>query len=193
MGPTLDDLLTVYRPLTFIVPACLQVLQVLAECGYTRDRFYIHCDAALSGTMLPFLTGAPTISFTRPISSVSVSGHKFLGCPLPCGVVITRATLVKPPATADGGYSGARDATITCSRSGHTSLFLWYALMQEGHEGLRADAERCVRNAQLLEGMLCSAGVPASLNQFSIMVSGSGEASTHVCPGGHVGAQPALL
>jgi hypothetical protein len=44
--------------------------------------------------------------------------------------------------------------------------------MQKGHEGLRADAERCVRNAQLLEGMLRSAGVPASLNKFSNTVSG---------------------
>jgi histidine decarboxylase len=77
-------------------------------------------------------------------------------------------------------YLGTRDATITCSRSGHTPIFLWYALMQKGHEGLRADAERCVRNAQLLEGMLRSAGVPASLNKFSNTVSGACEARSGV-------------
>ena len=30
------------------------------------------------------------ISFKDGIDSISVSGHKMLGCPMPCGVVITR-------------------------------------------------------------------------------------------------------
>jgi len=31
------------------------VIQTLQECGFTRDRFYIHCDGALFGMMLPFV------------------------------------------------------------------------------------------------------------------------------------------
>lgn len=45
--------------------------------------------------LLLFLSGlcsmqAPKVSFKKPIGSVSVSGHKFVGCPMPCGVEITK-------------------------------------------------------------------------------------------------------
>lgn len=39
---------------------------------------------------MPFIRQAPMVSFRKPIGSVSVSGHKFIGAPVPCGVVITR-------------------------------------------------------------------------------------------------------
>ncbi len=68
----------------------LQVLAILTDCGFTEDRFFIHCDGALFGMMMPFLKQAPMVSFRKPIGSVSVSGHKFVGAPVPCGVVITR-------------------------------------------------------------------------------------------------------
>lgn len=31
------------------------VIQTLEECGFTQDRFYIHCDGALFGLMMPFV------------------------------------------------------------------------------------------------------------------------------------------
>ena len=31
------------------------VIQTLEECGFPHNRFYIHCDGALFGLMLPFL------------------------------------------------------------------------------------------------------------------------------------------
>jgi histidine decarboxylase len=31
------------------------VIQTLYKCGFTRDQFYIHCDSALFGIMLPFI------------------------------------------------------------------------------------------------------------------------------------------
>ncbi|KAL8537350.1 hypothetical protein ACS0TY_012484 [Phlomoides rotata] len=31
------------------------VIQTLEECGYSHDRFYIHCDGALFGLMMPFV------------------------------------------------------------------------------------------------------------------------------------------
>ncbi|MGH2415089.1 MAG: histidine decarboxylase, partial [Microcystaceae cyanobacterium] len=59
------------------------------------QEYYIHCDGALSGMMLPFLPDAPQANFIKPIGSLSISGHKFLGSPLPCGVVLTRKEFVK--------------------------------------------------------------------------------------------------
>ncbi|XP_019070265.2 uncharacterized protein [Solanum lycopersicum] len=64
------------------------ILETLKECGYSQDRFYIHCDAALCGLMTPFVNNM--ISFNNPIGSVTISSHKLLGCPMPCGVQITR-------------------------------------------------------------------------------------------------------
>lgn len=46
--------------------------------------------------VLPFVDapgrgwGDGKISFSKPIGSVCVSGHKFLGTPQPCGVTMTR-------------------------------------------------------------------------------------------------------
>jgi len=31
------------------------VIQILEETGFTQDRFYIHCDGALFGLMMPFV------------------------------------------------------------------------------------------------------------------------------------------
>lgn len=31
------------------------VIQTLEDCGFTPDRYYIHCDGALFGMMFPFL------------------------------------------------------------------------------------------------------------------------------------------
>ena len=63
---------------------------------YYSETSYIHCDGALAGMLLPFHYQTNTrsheyhISFKHGIDSISVSGHKMLGCPMPCGVVITR-------------------------------------------------------------------------------------------------------
>ena len=51
------------------------------------------------------------VTFRKPIGSVSVSGHKFVGAPVPCGVVITRKRYVMALST-DVEYLNSRDATI---------------------------------------------------------------------------------
>ncbi|CAI6002595.1 unnamed protein product [Closterium sp. NIES-65] len=60
--------------------------ELLHEAGLSDEQCYIHCDGALFGLMLPFVKKAPRVTFKKPIGSVSVSGHKFAGCPMPCGV-----------------------------------------------------------------------------------------------------------
>lgn len=47
-------------------------------------------DSGNVALQMPFIKKAPRVSFRKPIGSVSVSGHKFIGAPVPCGVVITR-------------------------------------------------------------------------------------------------------
>jgi len=48
------------------------VIEILKECGFTQDRFYIHCDGALFGIMLPFIkqVSATHTSLPKNISSL---------------------------------------------------------------------------------------------------------------------------
>ncbi|RDX62930.1 Serine decarboxylase 1, partial [Mucuna pruriens] len=142
------------------------VIQTLEECGFTRDRFYIHCDAALFGVMMPFVKQAPRITFKKPIGSVTISGHKFLGCPIPCGVVITRLDYINT-LRRDVEYIASRDVTITGSRSGHAPIFLWCAIKRKGVIGLQNEVQRCIMNARYLQNRLHDAGIGAMLNEFS--------------------------
>ena len=83
-----------------------EVIKILGEVGYTEDRFYIHCDGALFGMMIPFIKEAPLVTFKKPIGSVSVSGHKFM-----VSSVLVRAngglTQVPAPTPALGARSAA--------------------------------------------------------------------------------------
>lgn len=62
------------------------------------------------------------VTFKKPIGSVSVSGHKFIGAPVPCGVVITRQKYVSALAN-NVEYLNSRDATIMGSRNGYSPAF----------------------------------------------------------------------
>eukprot|EP00877_Chromochloris_zofingiensis_P002430 jgi/Chrzof1/12188/Cz06g24140.t1_SDC[v5.2] len=143
-----------------------KVLDILKQTGYTEDRFYIHCDGALFGMMMPFIKQAPMVSFKKPIGSVSVSGHKFIGAPVPCGVTITRMKYVMA-LSSDVEYLNSRDATIMGSRNGHAPIYLWYTLTRKGYQGIRKDVEKCMRNALILKTMLDQAGVKTMLNELS--------------------------
>jgi len=143
----------------------LDVVLDILERNNIKD-YYIHCDGALSGAMLPFLQDAPQVNFNKPIGSVSISGHKFIGSPLPCGVVLTRkAYLEKIEMSIE--YIGSQDTTILGSRNGHSPLILWYALKMRGYKGLAEEAAFCIQNAQYLFKRLALMNYPCMLNDFS--------------------------
>lgn len=67
--------------------------------------------------------------------SVSVSGHKFIGCPMPCGVQITRKEHMRKM-SQDIEYLASKDATIMGSRNGHAAVYMWYTLNRKGYVGM---------------------------------------------------------
>ena len=146
-----------------------RVIDVLGRCGYTNDRFYIHCDGALFGMMLPFVKDASKVNFTKPVGSISVSGHKFVGSPVPCGVIITRKAHIHALSN-NIEYLNSRDATIMGSRNGHAPIYMWYTLCKKGMEGIKRDVEKCLENAQYLLGLLKNINVPCYLNPLSSTV-----------------------
>ena len=56
---------------------------------------YIHCDCALSGMILPFVENPQAFNFADGCDSLSISGHKFIGSPLPCGIVVAKKSNVR--------------------------------------------------------------------------------------------------
>ncbi|RZR72832.1 hypothetical protein BHM03_00017558 [Ensete ventricosum] len=127
------------------------------------------CDSFQHHSLILAIGQAPKVTFKKPIGSVSVSGHKFVGCPMPCGVQITRLRHINALAS-NVEYLASRDATIMGSRNGHAPLFLWYALNRNGYRGFQKEVQKCLRNAHYLRDRLMAAGVGAMLNPLSSTV-----------------------
>jgi len=128
--------------------------------------FYLHCDAALSGMILPFLTDAPTLSFKEyPIDSLAVSGNKFIGSPMPVAVVLARPNIVNQVGM-QVDYIGCKDSTILGVRSGLAALYLWYAI-QTREASFTKEAQKCIENAIYLNRSLKAIGIKSQRNKFS--------------------------
>lgn len=123
----------------------------------------------ISSKILWVISQAPRITFKKPIGSVTVSGHKFLGCPIPCGIAITRLEYINA-LSKNVEIIASRDATITGSRCGHAPIFLWYALKKRGLIGLQDEVQKCIMKARYLQNRLGDAGIGTILNKFSNIV-----------------------
>lgn len=162
-----------------------KIVTILEKIGYVHcntnkssgniPKFYIHVDGALFGMMLPFMKdyekdmNVPSIDFTKPINSISVSGHKFIGAPVPCGVVICCKSNVKN-IMSNIEYINSKDSTIMGSRNGHAALFLWYALSLKGMRGLKQDVLQCIENSKLLIQLLEKHNIKCMRNELSSTV-----------------------
>jgi histidine decarboxylase len=138
-------LATIGATMTEAIDDVAAIRRALADIPVPRA--YVHADAALAGLPLALLTPPhrPKFDLADGADSVSISGHKFLGSPIPCGVVITRR-MVKERISTAIDLLDTHDTTISGSRSGHAPLVLWYALNLYGLDGLhqRAQAARAV-------------------------------------------------
>jgi len=133
------------------------------------SNVYIHADAALSGMILPFVPHPQPWDFSAGADSISISGHKMLGSPLPCGVVIARKGNVDRIARSIE-YVGARDTTISGSRNAVTPLILWYRLRTLGNGGLTSMVQGCIERAEYAVQQMRERDVPAWRHENSITV-----------------------
>ena len=136
---------------------------------FAIPRYYIHADTALSGMILPFVDDPQPFDFSSGIDSLSISGHKMIGAPMPCGVALAKKKNVDRIARSVE-YVGALDTTLTGSRNGITPLMLWYAIQKHGTAGFRKMALRCLENADYATRMFRNNGVKAWRNKNSITV-----------------------
>lgn len=110
------------------------------------SKKYLHADCALSGMILPFLDNTPAWNFRDGVDSLSISGHKMVGSPVPCGIVLAKQSYVNRIAE-NVEYIGSMDTTLTGSRSGIAPLFLWYAFTTVGLDGYQKLIENCITTA----------------------------------------------
>ena len=142
----LHDMLQVHRDRPAVIIATIgttmhgAIDNIKRIKGILRDLnvvdSYIHADAALSGMILPFVADPQPYGFDAGIDSIAVSGHKLIGAPLPCGVILTHKINVERVGRTIE-LVGIQDTTLSGSRNGLTPLMLWYALKQYGEEGFR--------------------------------------------------------
>jgi histidine decarboxylase len=130
---------------------------------------YIHADGALSGSYSAFLDPRPSFDFADGADSIAISGHKFFGSPMPCGVVVAKKSN-RDRIARSVEYIGSMDTTITGSRNGLSPLFLWYTIKKLGMEGLKERADHSLELAAYTAGRLNAIGVHAWCNPQCITV-----------------------
>lgn len=112
-----------------------------------RHGFWFHVDGALGAAYMPFVEKAmlegklnidgykfPHFDFRLPeVHSISMSGHKWIGAPFPCGIFMTKVKYqLLPP--DDPMYIGSPDTTFAGSRSGFGSMILWDYFAKNSYE-----------------------------------------------------------
>jgi len=123
-----------------------------------KVRYYIHADAALYGMVLPFCSDVK-FDFRTKINSIAISGHKFLGSPVPCGILLARKESIKCLQNYIE-YIGAHDTTLSGSRDAFTPLVLWYRLKTKGLHGFRKQVKYSLSLADYLVSELEKIGWP---------------------------------
>ncbi|MBW8878541.1 MAG: histidine decarboxylase [Acidobacteria bacterium] len=129
--------------------------RIIKNPGYKpveRTGYWSHVDGALGAAYMPFLERArvpiPQFDFRLPfVHSISMSGHKWIGAPWPCGIYMTRTKYQLSP-TSDPAYIGSRDSTFAGSRNGFSAMILWYYLARNSYG---AQTEKAVGLLKLAE------------------------------------------
>lgn len=137
-------------------------------CSHQKQKeYFMHADGALMGFVLPFIEH--DLFFKKCVHSISISGHKFVGVPFPCGVFMMEKRFVELIDKRIEIIANS-DCTIAGSRNGHSALFLDYIIKKKGYEGFKKDIMECIDNAEYLTGKLHRRGMGAWRNQNSITV-----------------------
>ncbi|MEU4742424.1 histidine decarboxylase [Actinosynnema sp. NPDC023658] len=117
------------------------IRRVAAQVG-VRGLF-VHSDAAFGGLLAAFGRPPRPWAFPDGADSVSISGHKIIGSPVPSSIVLARAEDVRMIRQPDAAV-GSDDDTISGSRDALSPVLLWYALRVLGREGLVRRVQRCL-------------------------------------------------
>lgn len=145
-----------------------QLVLELLERMHCRN-FHLHVDAALYGPMLTWIDQAPLFDFRLPIHTLSFSGHKFLGAPIPCGVVLSHSDPVRP-FEGSAEYVGSLDTTLAGSRDGISALVLWLVIERLGARGLAELASESLQLAVEFADRMGRAGISVTHHEHGCIL-----------------------
>ncbi|GLT17489.1 histidine decarboxylase [Vibrio zhanjiangensis] len=137
-----------------------QIQSRLAKVGLSRNQYYIHADAACHGMILPYVDNPPPFSFKDGVDSISVSGHKMIGSPIPCGVVLALKKHTDK-VSHEIEYIAGSDKTLTGSRNGITPLFLWQFIRGTSELEKKQRVQDCLQLAEHTAQRLNQHGITA--------------------------------
>ncbi|TDT25912.1 L-histidine carboxy-lyase (histamine-forming) [Streptomyces sp. BK208] len=138
------------------VDALPGVQRALTEAGTCRA--HVHADAAFGGLLAALGPRPAPWGFSDGADSVAISGHKMIGSPIPCGIVLARHRHVETVRVHDAAV-GADDDTISGSRDALSPVILWQELRRLGRQGLAQRVHGCLRTAEYAEKRLRECGM----------------------------------
>lgn len=126
---------------------------------------YVHADAAFDGAFLPFTNA---LAHYQNFDSINISGHKFIGMSMPCGVFLIKRDYLKSVYIE---YVNNEDVTLAGSRNG----LLGYLLYQQikalgGLNGLKNRYFECLHRAEAFCQKLNNAGISTWKNPYALTV-----------------------
>lgn len=119
-----------------------------------RKGFWVHIDGAFAAAYSPFLemaykNGLTDVQPPSPfdfrndfVTSIVMSGHKFIGTPWPCGVYLVRHS--EQIVTWGSTWNGSPDTTVGLSRNGHSSILLWSYISLNSYDSQVATVLECL-------------------------------------------------
>ncbi|MFF3959666.1 pyridoxal-dependent decarboxylase [Streptomyces sp. NPDC001890] len=115
---------------------------------------HIHVDASAGGLAAAHSDQVPPWSLAHGAHSITLSGHRLLGLPVPAGISLVRREQ-DPPTTLGIQIP---DRLVVGSRSGLSALLLWTRLRSLGRAGVAAMVARCQDTAGYAMEQLEAAG-----------------------------------
>ncbi|MFB6984604.1 pyridoxal-dependent decarboxylase [Streptomyces sp. NPDC056297] len=110
----------------------------LRAAAAAAGRVHVHVDATAGALVAAHSTPVPSWSLAHGAHSITLSGHRLLGLPVPAAISLVRREQ-RPPVLRGTGP----DRLVAGSGSGLAALLLWTRLRSLGRGGVAAMVARC--------------------------------------------------
>ncbi|MEY8715534.1 pyridoxal-dependent decarboxylase [Francisella philomiragia] len=126
---------------------------------------YIHLDGALDGAFLPLVDNYQLGNY---FNSVNISGHKFLGSPVPSGILIIEKKYVSKRYIE---YINNDDITIGGSRNGLSPILIYHTIQSlKSEKGILEKYKSCLNKANSFLKKLNENSINAWKNDKAITI-----------------------